>query len=149
MSRGPRTCVVCGAAFAGSARALYCSRRCAKRASYLRHADHYRALARQHYRPIVHPPQACAQCAQPFTPAVAGSRYCSPRYYLRAYGEHNRERLRAYTRSRSPARRLPQACTQCGQPFTPSRTTARYCSETCRRASYQRRPPRLRDAISP
>jgi hypothetical protein len=33
----------------------------------------------------------------------------------------------------------PRACTECGEPFTPKRRDARYCSNACRQRAYRER----------
>jgi len=47
--RVSRICVVCGTEFVGTVRALYCSRACASRANYAKHAERRRAERREHY----------------------------------------------------------------------------------------------------
>ena len=94
MSRAPHTCVVCGAVFLGTVRAVYCSQPCKARAYYQRHRDRLRAYDRQRqrarWRPYARPqhsPRACAVCGQPFTPKNINSRYCSKSCRERAYSQ--------------------------------------------------------------
>jgi len=91
MTRGLRSCVYCGVAFAGTGRALYCSQRCRNRVYVERHREERRAYLLQrralHPRPprLVLPPRACEQCGQPFTPFRADARYCSARCRYQAF----------------------------------------------------------------
>lgn len=107
MSRGPRTCAVCGVLFAGTVRALYCSQRCAQRAYHQRHAAQHRAYSRQwqqthpHPRPQ-HPPRACATCGTVFTPKNINNRYCSAPCQRRADRQRRPPRPRLVTRRWEP-----------------------------------------------
>jgi hypothetical protein len=91
-----RRCTVCGTALAGSLRQCYCSRRCAKHATYQRHADKWRAHARQRYQPVVHLPRACTWCDQAFTPSRHDQRYCTRYCAERAWRAAHPEYQRAY-----------------------------------------------------
>jgi hypothetical protein len=99
----PRPCAVCGTAFAGPARQLYCSRRCAKHATYQRHADKWRAHARQRYQPVVHLPRACTWCDQAFTPSRHDQRYCTRYCAERAWRAAHPAYQRAYRQRASTA----------------------------------------------
>ena len=85
MKREPRTCAICGTLVERTARALYCSRRCAKRADYLRHIEQRRAAERQRHPHVVHSPRTCALCGQPFTPLRRDRSYCSDTCQERAW----------------------------------------------------------------
>jgi predicted nucleic acid-binding Zn ribbon protein len=105
----PRFCAACGAPFEGPAHKLYCSRRCAKHATYQRHADKWRAYGRQRYQPVVQLPRACAWCAQPFTPSRSDQRYCSRRCYQRARRAAHLESQLEYQRAYRQRARTPEA----------------------------------------
>jgi hypothetical protein len=47
MGRRSRTCLACGAIFAGTLQALYCSRACRQRAYYQRHREQVYARVRR------------------------------------------------------------------------------------------------------
>jgi predicted nucleic acid-binding Zn ribbon protein len=97
MTGSLRSCVYCGVAFAGTARALYCSQRCKNRVYDERHREQRRAYARQWYRRqprppgTAPPPRTCAQCGQAFTPGKTWGRYCSDTCRQRAFRQRQAE----------------------------------------------------------
>jgi hypothetical protein len=76
--------------------------------------------------------RACCICGQPFYHFNSGpGRYCSRRCNYRRPRPPDRE-----SRAKDPESRT-RDCQRCGQPFTPARADALYCSARCRVAAHR------------
>jgi hypothetical protein len=80
---------------------------------------------------------------------VCGRPFLGPRHY-RLCGDRDCDQARTALQTRAGNRRVAQrraerrrvicpACRACGNPLTPSRSTARYCSGACRQRAHRQR----------
>ena len=74
--------------------------------------------------------RVCCQC---------GRRRYQNVHRLHVYCTEDCERQARRERRRRPRGRKPGVCTYCEQPFTASRSDARYCSPSCRQFAYRQR----------
>jgi ferredoxin len=82
--------------------------------------------------------RACVHCGVAFT-GTRRALYCSAACRQRANVQRHPEQ-RAYQPQRYVrVVHAPQACTQCGQVFTPRNSRGRYCSGACRYRAFQQR----------
>jgi predicted nucleic acid-binding Zn ribbon protein len=85
-------------------------------------------------------PRPCQHCGRPVYIDTRRDhiRYfvCSDQCRIAIYNANSRHKLKQRREHRSPPK---QPCVICGEPFTPKRTDAIYCSAACKQRGYRRK----------
>jgi hypothetical protein len=84
------------------------------------------------------PTRICWSCRQPFQVTThSRSRRCRECQRKEEMTRQRERRHLAAGLATATGKPIKRKCQQCGQPFTPQRSTARFCSASCRVAHHR------------